>query len=69
MPLDTEFKHIVKVYWKTGDNLSAWDEKCIYAIETFGLPGYKFITHFEQNYIEFIFKDEVDAIHFNLACL
>lgn len=65
----TEFKYTVKIEWKNGDSIPNWDEKCVYALETFGLPGDRFITHPNEDYMEFIFKSEVDAIHFTLAVL
>lgn len=68
MKRDTEFKHTVRIDWKHGDTVSKWDEKCVYALEKFGLPGDKFITHPNEDYMEFIFKEERDAIFFSLAC-
>jgi hypothetical protein len=52
-----------------GDTVSDWNEKCAHAIELFGLPGDKFVTHPTETYMEFYFKNETDAIHFSLACL
>lgn len=69
MPQDTEYKYTVRIDWMVGDTVSGWDKKCAQALELFGLPGHKFITHPTEDYMEFIFKDEVDAIHFSLACL
>lgn len=69
MPRDTEFKHRVNLYWMNGDTVSDWNEKCARAIELFGLPGDKFVTHSTETYMEFYFKNETDAIHFSLACL
>lgn len=61
---DTEFKHVVRIEWS-----SNWNDTCVYAIETFGLPGNRFITHANRGYMDFYFKNETDAIHFSLACL
>ena len=63
------FLYPVRIFWKQGDTVSGWDEKCVYALETFGLPGERYITHFTEDYLEFIFSKEVDAIHFSLAVL
>jgi len=52
-----------------GDTISDWDETCIWAIEQFDLPGGKFYTHMTEDYMDFIFKDEKDAIHFSLRWL
>lgn len=69
MPRDTEFKYCVRIEWKHGDTISNWNEKCAWALETFGLPGNKFVTHPNEDYMEFLFKSETDAIHFSLACV
>lgn len=64
MQLDTEYKYTVRVDWS-----SDWNLICSTAVELFGLPGDKFVTHAELNFMTFNFKEEVDAIHFSLACL
>jgi|LakMenE18May11ns_1017448.scaffolds.fasta_scaffold9950624_7 hypothetical protein len=69
MPQDTKYKYTVNIPWKYGDTISNWDEKCIFAIETFGLPGLKYITHLTEDSMDFIFMEEKDAIHFSLVCL
>jgi hypothetical protein len=52
-----------------GDTVSDWDETCIWALEQFDLPGEKFYTHMTEDYMDFIFKYERDAIHFSLRWL
>jgi hypothetical protein len=37
-------------------------------VEKFGLPGDKFETHVTEDYMDFYFKDERDAILFELTC-
>lgn len=69
MQQDSRYKYVVRLYWMNGDTISDWNEKCAQALEIFGLPGDKFITHPTADYLEFIFKDEKDAIYFNLACV
>jgi hypothetical protein len=39
-----------------------WNEVCIWAIEYFGLPGDRFETRANVNYMEFIFKSRKDAL-------
>lgn len=56
----------IRIPWKNGDTLAKWDETCIWAIEQYGLPGDKYVTHPTEDYMDFIFKDERDAIHFML---
>jgi hypothetical protein len=43
-----------------------WDEICMWAVETFGLPGERFEWHPAEDNMEFYFYDERDAIHFEL---
>jgi hypothetical protein len=56
----------VRIPWKKGDIID-WNETCAWAIEKFGLPGDKFETHATEDYMDFYFKDERDAILFELA--
>lgn len=59
----------VRISWMKGDTISDWDETCIWAMKVYGLPGDKFYTHMTEDYMDFIFKDECDAIHFSLRWL
>ena len=59
----------VRIPWMRGDTISDWDETCIWAMDQFGLPGDKFYTHMTEDYMDFVFKYERDAIHFSLRWL
>jgi hypothetical protein len=59
----------VRIPWKKGDTINSWDETCIWAMKQFGLPGDKYTTHPTQNYMDFYFQNEKDAIHFSLRWL
>jgi len=59
----------VRVPWAKGDTISNWDETCIWAMEVYGLPGERYYTHCTEDYMDFYFYDERDAIHFSLSCL
>lgn len=50
-----------------GDTNDSWNQTCAWAVEKFGLPGDKFITHPTADYMDFMFKDKDDAIHFSLV--
>jgi len=65
----TKYKYLVRIPWKHGDTVSSWNEVCAWALETFGLPGDKFITHPTEEFMDFIFLEEKDAIYFSLSCL
>ena len=58
----------VRIPWKTNHDIPTWNQKCAWAVETFGLPGDKFDTHATEDYMDFYFKDERDAILFELTC-
>ena len=57
----------VMVYWQDGDRIQSWDQACIQAIELFGLPGDKFTTELNQNWMAFTFNTVEDALLFRLA--
>ena len=57
----------VRISWQENHNIPTWNETCAWAIEKFGLPGDRFTTHATEDYMDFYFKDERDAILFQLA--
>ncbi len=69
MRQDIDFKHVVQVPWDHRQTSSNWTELCVEAIQIFGLPGDRYITHANEDCMDFMFKTERDAIHFSLACL
>jgi len=66
---DKEFNFSIRIYWTPESKIGYWNECCIWALETFGLPGQKFITHTHEDFMDFIFKNKEDAIHFSLRWL
>jgi hypothetical protein len=64
---DDNYQYTIRIPWKHGDTVNSWDETCIWAVEQFGLPGNKFITHPTEEFMDFMFKDKEDAIHFSLV--
>ena len=48
------------------DNILRWDEVCYKAVELFGLPGGRYITDIGGECMDWIFKDEKDALLFKL---
>ena len=59
----------VRVPWFKGSKPYMWNKICADAIEYFGLPGIRYYTHSTEDYMDFYFYNERDAIHFNLSCL
>ena len=45
-----------------------WTESSVKALELFGLPGDKYTCRFTSSNIEFWFRDEKDAMLFELCC-
>ena len=58
----------VRMPWQKGGVTSDWNETCAIAIELFGLPGNKYSCKFSDEFIEFHFNDEKDAVLFELRC-
>jgi len=58
----------VRISWQTNYKYAMWNETCAWAIEKFGLPGDKYETHVTEDYMDFYFVDERDAILFELVC-
>lgn len=57
----------VSLPWTHGrDDMEGWNEICAWTIETFGLPGDRWEWHATFNTMDFIFKDEIDAIRLML---
>ena len=62
-------KHSIRIFWQKGDVITDWSEICTWALENFGMPGKRFTTHPTEDYMDFLFSDEKDAIHFSLRWL
>lgn len=53
----------VRIPWdREFENEKRWNEVCAWAIEYFGLPGERFVTDTNIEYIDFIFKNKNDAL-------
>ena len=58
----------VRISWQENHNIPSWNQTCAWAVEQFGLPGDRYLTHATEEYMDFYFKDERDAILFELTC-
>lgn len=54
----------VRISWESKDDERTWDKACIYALETFGLPGDKFECHSNEEWMDFEFRESKDALAF-----
>ena len=53
----------VRIAWsREFDNYEKWNNVCAWAVEHFGLPGDRFQTHANVNYMDFIFISNKDAL-------
>lgn len=53
----------VRIEWKREfDNEQWWNDVCAWAIERFGLPGDRFQSHANVNYMDFVFTSNKDAL-------
>ena len=59
----------VRIPWKQGDTITKWNETCIWAMKHYGVPGTYYTTHATEDYMDFYFHNERDAIHFSLRWL
>ena len=57
----------VRIDWgREFDNAQMWNKVCTWAIERYGLPGDRFQSHANVNYMEFVFKSDKDALMMSL---
>ena len=56
----------VRIPWtrEYDDNIHLWNEVCVRAIEIYGLPGDRYQTHANVNYMDFVFNSNKDALMF-----
>jgi len=53
----------VRISWsREFDNEQRWNDVCAWAIEHFGLPGDRFQSYANVNYMDFVFKSNKDAL-------
>ena len=57
----------IEVPWSREHHTNAqWDDLCAWTIETYGLPGSRFMWHPRYDAMDFVFTDENDALMFQL---
>lgn len=62
-----KFPYEIKIPFRYGDTINKWDKICADCVETYGLPGDKYITSPTADYMCFYFKHQEDALWFSLA--
>jgi hypothetical protein len=70
--IDVDHDYRVKIPFTygnmSGGEITNWNESCARAIEMFGLSGDKYTCRITNSNIEFWFRDEKDAMMFELTC-
>lgn len=65
--IDPDFTHGAKIKWGiNADTNRQWDEIATWGIETFGLPGDRYITDLNFNHMTWWFRDPRDQTLFVL---
>ena len=52
---------VVTIPWESQSNYW-WNETCADIVEHFGLPGEKYVTEVNTEYMKFVFYDDRDAL-------
>lgn len=64
---DPEYTYPVTIQWGPGaENETQWNDISIWCIETFGLPGDRYITDISTEHMTWIFKTPQDAVFMKL---
>jgi hypothetical protein len=64
---EVEFAHPVTILWGAGaKNETQWNDISIWAIETFGLPGDRYITDISTQHMTWLFRTDQDAVFMKL---
>lgn len=63
MKIPRSYPHVIKVNWDQGVHGTIWwNETCAMVLETFGLPGEKYIYKPQVDYMTFEFANEKDLL-------
>ena len=58
-----QFEYAVRKNWQLGQDINDWwNAVCVWVLETYGLPGDKYITELSTDYMIFKFKEKEHAM-------
>jgi len=64
---ETGYNWPVTILWGAGaENETQWNDISIWAIETFGLPGDRYITDISTQHMTWLFRTDQDAVFMKL---
>lgn len=57
-------KYVARIDWQPNDYNERWNEMMARCVEVFGLPGGRYHTYIDTDYMDFIFDHEQDRLLF-----
>lgn len=64
---EPEYDHAVTIKWGTGaENETQWNDISVWCIETYGLPGDRYITDISAQHMTWFFREDKDAVFMRL---
>ncbi len=64
---DAKYTHPVRLDWENNPYMEHWNEVCAWTVEHFGLPGHKYRTEINKDYMIWFFEDQQDQLIMTLA--
>jgi hypothetical protein len=56
--------YTARILWQPADYTERWNHMLARCVEVFGLPGGRYTTFVDTNYMDFLFRDEQDRLLF-----
>ena len=63
-PTDRTVTYTARIDWRSPDTMGQWNEYLARVVEVFGLPGHRYSTHVDTDYMDFNFFNEQDRLLF-----
>jgi hypothetical protein len=61
------FEYPVRLDWENNPYMEHWNEVCAWTIEHFGLPGHRYRTEINKDYMIWYFTESEDQLIMTLA--
>ena len=61
---DRTVTYTARIDWRSPDTMGQWNEYLARVVEVFGLPGHRYTTYVDENYMDFNFFNEQDRLLF-----
>jgi hypothetical protein len=56
--------YTARILWQPNDYNERWNHMLARCVEVFGLPGDRYATYVDADYMDFLFRDEQDRLLF-----